>query len=248
MRQPSRRTNILIGQASILFISIVTTFIPQYYFYVFFIYFLIIMFIMFRTTRTWTKIPPLKELGSPIFKERNAMRVAMLDKFLMTELKKQAMASMSLLLLTMILLVIFPIYKATVFPLTYYVFEQVFENELLATFLAFLVMYEFIFGFLTLLRMIVMSKVKASNIMLPQNYVIYRSGMVLNDRFFVRLGSDYCYEYDGKRRFVEIRDKSRGSTRIRLYTDAVSELREKIRELGVVECVSVSGGEESGEK
>ncbi len=236
MRQPSRRTNILISQLSILFISLVTTLIPQYYIYVFLIYFIVLMFIMFRTTRAWTKIPPQKELGAPVFKERNAMKVAMLDKLLMDELKKQAMASMSLLMLSIIVLIIFPLYRATIFPLTYYALKLVLNNELLVTFLSFLIMYEFIFGFLSILRILVTSRSKASNIMLPQNYVIYKSGIVLNDKFFLRFSNEYCYEYNAKRRYVELRDKSRGTTRIRLYTDAVSELYDKIKESGLTEC------------
>lgn len=236
MRQPSRKTNILISQFSILFISLVTTIIPEYYIYIFLLYFVIMMFIMFRTTKAWTKIPPQKELGSPIFKEKNAMKIAMLDRVLMDELKKQAMATMSLLLLTIMVLIIFPLYRATIFPLTNYFMRSIFENELLALFFSHLIMFEFIFGFMSLLRILIMSKSRVSNIMLPQNYIVYRSGIVLNDRFFIRFVNNYCIEYNVKRRYVELRDKSRGASRIRLYSDSVSELYDKIKQIGLVEC------------
>ncbi len=239
MRQPSRRMTILTSQLSIVFISFVSAFIPQYYMYVFLIYFVVLMFIMFRTTKAWSKIPPQRELGSPLFKEGNALKIAMFDKLLMNELKKQAMASMSLLLLTLVVIFIFPLYRGLIFPLTVAVLSSMIDSEIIVIFLAFLIMYEFIFGILTLLRIMIMSRIRASNIMLPQNYIVYKKGIVLNDKFFIEFSNKYCFEYDGKRRYVEIRDRGRGSTRIRLYTDATSELKDKIRELGVLECSSI---------
>jgi len=237
MRQPSRKFNIFLSQLSILFISLVTAFIPQYYVYVFLAYFVIVMFILFRRTRVWSKIPSSRELGSPLFKETNVVRIAMLDAELMVEVKRQAMASLSLFMLTLLVLVVFPVYRATVFEITYSVLHSIAGNELIALFLAFLLMYEVLFGILTLARMAILSKLKYSNILLPQNFTIYRAGIVLNDRFFVRLESDkYCYEYNSKRRFVELRENKREGIRIRLYTDAVSELRDKIAELGIKSC------------
>jgi len=237
MRQPSRKFNIFLSQLSILFISLVTAFIPQFYIYVFLAYFVIVMFILFRRARVWSKTPPSRELGSPLFKEANAIRIAMLDAELMVEVRRQAMASLSIFMLTLIVLVIFPAYRATVFEITYNVFNSVTGSELIALFLAFLLMYEVLFGILTLARMAVLSKLKYSNILLPQNYTVYRAGMVINDRFFIKLESDkYCYEYNSKRRFVELRENKREGVRIRLYTDAVSELRDKIAELGFKSC------------
>jgi len=237
MSQPSRKFNIFLSQLSILFISLVTAFIPQYYIYVFLAYFVIVMFILFRRTRVWSKIPSSRELGSPLFKEANAIRIAMLDAELMVEVKRQAMASLSLFMLTLVVLVVFPVYRATVFEITYSVLHSITGSELIALFLAFLLMYEVLFGILTLARMAVLSRLKYSNILLAQNYTIYRSGMVINDRFFIKLEIDrYCYEYDSKRRFVELREKRREGVRIRLYTDAVSELRDKIAELSFKSC------------
>jgi len=117
MKQPSRKTSILIGQLSILFISLVTAFIPQYYTYVFIIYFIIIMFFMFRSTRKMSKIPPQKELGAPLFKENAAVKIAMTDKILTAELKKQFTASMSMLMLTFLVFILFPLYRNYIFEL-----------------------------------------------------------------------------------------------------------------------------------
>jgi len=239
MSQPSRRTNILISQISILLISIVTAFIPQYYIYIFIIYFIILMAIMFRTTRRMSKIPPQKELGSPLFKEKDAMKIAMFDKNLVDELKKQAMGMMSLLFMTFLLLIIFPLYRATVFELTLYYFYQLLgEESIYAVFLSFLLMYEFIFGLMSLLRMLVMKRTGSVNIMLPQTYVVYHKGMVFNERFYLEFSSNYCIDVNEDRRYVEIRDR-RGVQRIRLYTSSLSELRDRLRTVGLQQCMDV---------
>jgi len=184
------------------------------------------------------KIPPQRELGSPLFKERNAIKIAMFDTALTEELKKQATASMSLLLLSFLVFIIFPFYNNVILPVSIIYLKELFEDELVVRFLAYLFMYEFVFGLLTLLRILVTRRIKASNIMLPQNFILYRRGLVLNDKFFIEFSSRYCFEYDAKRRYVELRDRRTGSTRIRLYTEAISELRDKILGLGLERCSS----------
>lgn len=238
MRQPSRKTSLLISQASILLISLVTAFIPQYYIYIFILYFIIIMGIMFRSTRKMSKIPPQKELGSPLFKENNAIKIAMLDKLLSAELKKQFTASMSLLLLTFLVFIIFPLYRSFVFAPMHEFLSSIIEDPILVNFLDFFIMYEFVFGILSILRFIIMGKMSGVNIMLPQNFVLYKKGIIANDRFFIELTGDLCYQYDLKRHFVELRSRTNKNLRIRLYTDSTSELLSKVRDLGVDQCAA----------
>lgn len=232
----SRRTNILISQLSILIISLVSTFIPQYSFFVFLIYFIVLMFIMFRKTRVWSKPPSQRDLGSPLFRESSAFKIAMFDKILIDELKKQARASMVLMITTLLVLVILPLYRGIVFPLTSMLFSIIFDNPIIVLFLSFLVMYEIIFGLMSLLRSLTLSRSGLFNLMLPQSFILYRNGIVLNDRLYIGLTHDYCYEYNSERRFVEIKNRSRQSAVIRLYTDAVSELRDRIRDIGLKDC------------
>ncbi len=236
MKQPSRKTSILIGQLSILFISLVTAFIPQYYTYVFIIYFIIIMFFMFRSTRKMSKIPPQKELGAPLFKENAAVKIAMTDKILTAELKKQFTASMSMLMLTFLVFILFPLYRNYVFEPMHSFLSSIISNPIIVNFLDFFIMYEFVFGILTVLRIVIMNKMSQYNIMLPQKFVVYRKGIITNDRFFIEFSKDLCYTYDLKRHFVELRSRTNKSFRIRLYTDSTSELLNKVKDLGVDPC------------
>lgn len=235
----------IISQISIVLMALVSTFLPpSYRIIVFILYFIVIMGITFRRARTWSKMPPQKELGSLLFKEANATKIAMTDKELISELKKQVTASMSLLLLSFLVIILFPLYNSTIYPLTQLLFSTLFENEVLANFLTILVMYEFIFGILFLLRSLVMRKYKFSNIMLPQSFAVYRKGVVLNNRFFIEFSQNYCYEYNPKRRYVELRDK-RSGMRIRLYTESSSTLNSRIAELGLANCSSLEEGEDA---
>ena len=236
MKQPSRRTSILTSQLSILFISLVTAFIPQYYTYVFIIYFIIIMFFMFRSTRKMSKMPPQKELGAPLFKENAATNIAMTDKLLTAELKKQFTASMSMLMLTFLVFILFPLYRNYIFEPMHGFLSSIISNPMIVNFLDFFIMYEFVFGILTALRTVIMNRMGQYNIMLPQKFVVYRKGIITNDRFFIEFSKDLCYTYDLKRHFIELRSRTNKSLRIRLYTDSTSELLNKIKDLGVDPC------------
>ncbi|RLG81617.1 MAG: DUF2208 domain-containing protein [Thermoprotei archaeon] len=237
MRQPSRKYTVGLSQASILVMSLISTFLPpEYRTIVFILYFIAIMGFMFKKSKTWDKIPPKKELGPPLFKEPNAMKVAMLDKNLMNELKKQVTASFSLLLLSLFVLILFPFYNSTIYPMTWNLLIELTNNEILASFLSILIMYEFIFGILTLMRLAIMSKVKFMNILLPQRFIVYKRGVVINDKFFVEFSKKYCIEHNSSARYVEVREKSGSGTRIRLYSDASSQLRSKLFDLGLDTC------------
>ena len=236
MRQPSQKINLITWQGSIILISLVTALVPQYYWLFFLLYFVIIMGVMFRSTRKMTKIPPSSELGAPLFKEKQAVKIALLDKTLSEELKKQATASMMMLGMTVLVLALFYAYRALAFGPVHEILTQYFDNPVLVTFLDFLIMYEVVTGLLSLPRFALMGKLTAANIMLPQRFVVYRKGIVANDRFFIEFSSDMCYTYDLKRKYVEVRSISKKGARIRLYTDSISTLVEKIKSLNITPC------------
>ncbi len=246
MKQPSRKTMFLTSQLSILFISFVTAFLPQYYFMIFIIYAVILtgitFYFSFKGSRGMMKIPPQRELGSPLFKENDATKIAMLDKTLVEEFKKQATASFSMLLLMLLLIIIFPFYRATILPVSMDAFSKIFKDQTIVLFLSFLIMYEFIYGFLTFLRTFFIGRKTqfSTNLMFPQNYIVYRRGIVMNNRFFIELSDRYCMEYDRDRRYVELRDTT-SKLRIRLYTDSISELYDKLRSLGINKCGGDNG-------
>jgi len=232
-----RGRSVLISQLSILFISLVSTLIPEYSLWVFFIYFIVLSIFMFRTSRRLLKIPSARELGSPLFKEKNALQIAMLDKILIDELRKQFTSSFTFMLFTLILLFVFPIYRGFIWPLTYYTLITIINNEVVVKFIAFLVMYEVFFGVLTLIRIKMMGRLSASTILVANTYTVYRNGVVVNDRFYIDFNPNYCYEYDPKRRFIEIRDRKGGSMRIRLYSESISELYDKIKDVKIENCI-----------
>jgi len=236
MSQQPRRS-VLISQLSILFISLVSTLIPEYSLWVFFIYFIILSILMFRSSRRLLKIPSARELGSPLFKERNALKIAMLDKVLIDELRRQFTSTFTFMLFTLILLLVFPIYRSIIWPLTYFTLIEIIDNDLIVKFIAFLIMYEVFFGVITLIRIKMMGRLTASTILVANTYTLYRSGVVVNDRFYIDFNPNYCYEYDPKRRFIEIRDRKSGSMRIRLYSESISELYDKIKEVKIENCV-----------
>jgi uncharacterized membrane protein len=240
MRQPSRKTSFAISQLSILLISLVTAFIPQYYVYIFIIYFIIIMALMFRSSRKMTKIPPRRELGSVLFRESNAIKIAMLDRELTAELKKQFTFMMGFLLITFLVFLMFPLYNMFLSIPVHNLLSSLLDEPVLVNFLDFLIMYEFVFGILFLLRSIMVGKMSGINIMLPQSYTVYRRGIIANERFFIEFSKDLCYIYDSKRHFVELRSRSNRNLRIRLYSDSASELISKIKDLGVDPCAPES--------
>ncbi len=246
MKQPSRRTNLIIWQGSIILISLVTALAPGYYWLFFLLYFIVIMGVMFRSTRKMTKIPPQSKLGSPLFKEKNAIKTAMLDKELTQELKKQFMATMYLLLMTVVVLALFYAYRAIAFIPVHNWLKNYFENDVLVVFLDFLIMYEVVTGLLALPRFLMMGKMASANIMLPQRYIVYRRGIVANDRFYIEFTPDLCYEYNTRRHFVEIKSMSgKQGVRIRLYTDSIASLLEKIKALELKPCKGVTSEEKA---
>lgn len=230
----ARFLNFGISQASILSISFIAAYIPQYYFLFFIIFFIILTFIAARRMRMGSKPPPARELGSPIFKEANAIRVAMFDKKLMDETKKQ-LAYSTIQIVTLIpLIILIPLIRQF---LVLKIIENIdFENDFLRNFSTNLLTFETIYVVMGIARILLERKVKPVNFLLPQIYAIYRSGAVLNETYYVKLSNEYCYEINEERKFIEVKNIRRKSFPIRLYTSSINVLTSSLREAGVSPC------------
>lgn len=226
--------NFGLSQAMILLISFISAYIPQYYFLFFIIFFIILTFIAARRMRMGSKPPPAKELGAPIFKEVNAIRVAMFDKKLMDETKKQLVYSTMQIVLLIPLIILIPFIRQFI---VLKIIENIdLKNDFLRVFTINLLTFETIYVVMGAARLLLEYKVKPVNFLLPQIYSIYRNGAVLNETYFVKLGNEYCYETNEERKFVEIKNMHRKSFPIRLYTSSINVLVSSLREAGVTSC------------
>ncbi len=243
MRQPSRKTNIVMWQGGIIAISLVTALAPQYFWLFFILYFIIIMGFMLRSSRKMSKIPPRSELGNILYKEPQAIKIALLDKKLSDELKQQFKLTMMMLGLTFVALILFSAYRALAFAPIHSYLSSIIENEVLVLFLDYLIMYEIITGILSLPRFAMWGKMATANIMLAQKFTVYRKGVIVNDRFYIPFSNEQCYVYEPKRRFIEIRSMTNKGMRLRLYTESISSLMEKIKSLGLKECILNEAGQ-----
>ncbi len=237
MQQPSRKINLAMWQGGIILISLITALVPQYFWLFFILYFIVIMAFMFRSTRKMSQIPPRSELGNLLYKENQAIKIALLDKELSNELKQQVKLSMMMLGLTFLALLLFSAYRAIAFIPIHNYLSSIIDNAIVVNFLDYLIMYEIITGILSLPRFVMMGKMSSANIMLPQKYIVYKKGIIANDRFYIPFTDDLCYKYDPKRRFIELKSRTKKGVRIRLYTESTSSLLEKIKSIGIGECV-----------
>lgn len=215
-------------------ISFITAYIPQYSILFFIVFFIILTFIATRKMRMGSKPPPARELGSPLFKETNVIRVAMFDKKLMEETKKQ-LAYSTIQIITLIpLLILIPLIRGAVVS---NIIEKLgLTSNFLRSFLMSLLTFEMIYVIMGAIRIALERKVKPINVILPQIYAIHRSGAVLNETYYVKLGNEYCYEINEERKFVEIRNTRKRGFPIRLYTSSLNELLSSLKETGMNSC------------
>ncbi len=235
IQQPSRLQNILISQIAIVLLSLVSTFFPQYFLLAIILYTIILFSVMSYTTTRKTKPRP-EELKNPIFRENDSMKIAMYDKELSKELTKQ-MKTMMLGFITLPLaFIVFPLYMAYLRPLVGDILSKYFSDEI-ARFLNFVIMYETVFAILSTVRSLVMKKASTLNIMLPKQYIVYRTGVLMNNRMFIRFSGDLCYNYNPKRKFIELVNINNPNTKIRLYSENISKLKDRLSNLeNISEC------------
>ncbi len=235
-QQPSKLQMILMSQIAIILMSLVTTFFPQYYLVVIILYTIIILGLTSYSATRKSKASP-EELKNPIFREQNAMKIAMLDKNLSKELMKQMKVTMMTFITLPLVFILFPLYRGNVEPIVSEALRSMLENESLATYLNFLIMYEIIFMVLNIVRIATMKKFKPINIMLPQQYIVYRAGVLANNKMFIRFSEEQCFNYNPKRHYVEILSPKNPGFKLRLYSDNIGRLRDKLLSEGIIrEC------------
>lgn len=215
-------------------ISFITAYVPQYSFLFFIVFFIILTFIATRRMRLGSRPPPAKELGSPLFKETNVIRVAMFDKKLMEETKKQLAYSTMQIILLIPLMILIPLIRGKI--VSGVIEDLGLTNNFLRSFLISLLTFETIYVIMGVVRVVLERKVRPINVILPQIYAIYKSGAVLNEAYYIKLGDEFCYEINEERRFVEIKNTRKGGFPIRLYTSSLNELLNSLRETGVESC------------
>ncbi len=234
--QPSIRKTILISQVSIVAFSFISVFLRQYFWLVIMLYMFLMMGLTSYSTMKKTRPRP-EDLKNLLFKEPNAMKIAMADKLLNEELMRQ-MKSMMLGFITLpIALAIFTVYPFFIGPLVGGLIDFLTDNAIISSFLSFFIMYEIVFSVTTIVRILLMKKYSYENIMLPQKFTVYRRGVLVNERMFLRFDEGYCFRYDPKRRFIEIVNPRAKGFKLRLYSERISELREKLLGTGLIrEC------------
>ncbi len=237
-QQQSKLQTLLLTQVAVLILSIANTFLQQYTIFIMIIYFIVLMSITSYSTMKRVKPTP-EDTRNPIFREQNAMKIAMYDKELTRELSKQMKALMASFLTLPVAFVMFPLYTGYISPIVRESLSSVL-SEIPARFINYIIMYETIFMILTGVRVAITRKVKMINIMLPQQYVVYRKGVLANNRMFIRFTEDHCFKYNPKRRFVEIVSPQNPGFKLRLYSEEAGRLKDKLLDLKIMrECEEV---------
>ena len=234
--QPSTKKMIMISQASIMAFSFISVFLRQYFWLIIILYMFLLMGITSYTTMRKTKPKP-EDLKSLLFKEPNAMKIAMTDKLLNKELMKQMKGMMLGFATLPIALVIFSIYPSLIAPYVSELIDKITEDPILVSFLNFFIMYEVVFSAITVIRILLLNRFTFENIMLPQKFAVYKKGVLSNERMFVRFEEGQCFKYNPKRKFIEIINPKVKGFRLRLYSERISELRDRLLNTGVIkEC------------
>lgn len=230
--------NVLIGQLSILSISVISAFFPGLYMFFFIILFLVIGFVTFRRMRIGSKPPPAKELGPALFRENDVLKIMMLDKRIMEEFSKQMRFSFIQLVMIFPLIFILPLIRSAINILLTRLAQTLpaLGEERTFLFLTSFLTFEVVFVVMNGVRFILERRYKPFVGLMPQNYVVYRNGVVLNEQMFIRLGEDYCYEENVERKFVQLKNKLGKGVPVRLYTSSINDLKKVLHELNVEEC------------
>ncbi len=225
--QQSKLQMILISQISIVIMSLISAFFREYFTIAIIIYTFVIMGITSYSTMRKAKPRP-EDLKVHLFKENNAMKIALADKLLNKELMKQMKGTMLMFVTLPIAFVVFPLYINYLSPIVQGILSDKISDPILISFLNFFIMYEFVFSIITVVRVAVISKYTYENIMLPQQYTVYKTGVLSENRMFIRFEEGHCFKYNPKRRFIEIVNPNTKGFRLRLYTERVSELKDKL--------------------
>ncbi|WP_440060139.1 DUF2208 domain-containing protein [Thermogladius sp. 4427co] len=236
MQQPKRHVTVLMNAISIIVISLLSAIVPQWSWLIFLAFYLVFFYLVYRFTVKTSKTPPPSELGSPLFKEPNAIKIAVSDPGLNKDLSSQFKVLFITLLISMLAILLYPLYIGLIGGVVYASIESVVANQILARFSNYVIMYTFIIVVLYSIRWFIMRRVEYTNLLIPHNYVLYRKGIVINGRSFIPVGSSICFTVNKQRRFIEFYDPTNKSSKIRLYTETPSTFYEKLLEVGFNEC------------
>ncbi len=223
----------LISQASIVLISLLTAVLgPGYMPYIFMLYIIVIFAVTLATTRRGSKPKP-EELKVQLFKESNAMKAAMLDQKLNEELSRQFKGMLLSFAPLPLIFILFYLYGSFLAPIVEDSLRNAVRSEMLLSFLNYLILYEFIFVVSFPLRWAIAKLYKFEQIMIPANYIVYRAG-ISGQNIYIKFSKDLCYNYEPKRKFVEIVPAKKGF-KLRLYSERISELKDKISSNNLIE-------------
>jgi len=236
MHQPKRHVSFLINTVSVLVISLLSTLAPAYAFLLFLVFYMVFFYIVYRITMRTSKMPPLSELGAPLYKEVNCVKIAAADPGLNKDLSSQFKFLMVTLAISLLAVFLYPLYNGLAGVYVIFYLNNATGNILLSRFINYVTMYTLIIVVLYSVRWAVTKKVSSVNLIIPQNFAIYRKGVVINNRNFIQASSTLCFTVNKQRRFIEIQDKTSGGSRIRLYTEKPSTVYEKLVEVGFNEC------------
>ena len=236
MGQPKRHVSVLINAISIIVIALLTTLLPGYGLLIFLVFYMLVLFIVYRFTMKTGKMPPPSELGTPLYKESNAMKVAVSDPGLNKDLGQQFKFLMVTIAISILAIFLYSLYNGLAgVELAAYLLT-VTGSKLLSNFLNYVTMYTLIFVILYSLRWAVTRRMTYVNLIIPYSFAVYRKGIVINNKNFIALDYNLCFTLNKQRRFVELLDPRSKTSRIRLYTETPTALYERLVEVGFNEC------------
>ena len=236
MQQPKRHVSLLINTVSVIVISLLSTLAPAYAFLLFVVFYMVFFYIIYRITMRASKMPPLSELGAPLHREVDSVKVAVTDPGLNKDISSQFKFLMVTMVISFLAVFLYPLYNGLVGVYVISYLNNATGNILLSRFINYMAMYTLILVVLYSVRWAATKKVRSINLIIAQSFAIYRKGVVINNRNFIQASSTLCFTVNKQRRFIEIQDKASSGSRIRLYTEKPSTVYEKLVEVGFNEC------------
>ncbi len=229
--------SLLMSQVFAIVFSLVAAFAPQYFWILVIAFMLIIPFTMgfgalkARATGKYKEIVGARRL----FKEDNAMDLAMRDPKLSSELGQQ----MKMMLYSFVTLPLFIVvsmgYRSYILPY----FQN--SEDVVIRFLGFLFMYE-IFVMIGRLVQLFMMKKSGFTLMIPQKYVITEKGIIGKGVTLAFPLKNYKIEANYRRKFVQLvplKSSGRVKTITRLYTKDVERLKKILEKYALEEGTTI---------
>lgn len=226
---------IVIQTLSIIFFALISAVIPQYAFLIFILYFIIFMGLMMRTASKSFKKVSQEKLGSPLFKEDNALKATTYDPMLASELKRQMSFAFMSFIPLLLIFVLLPVYGEYIAPYLKDLISSLTSNEVIQNFVSILGMYLFFMAITQIFRFLLFRKPGQQQFMMPRSFIVYKKGVVIDSQRLLEFTSNLCFKDNPDRKYVELKDMNSGIN-VRLYTLEVSKLVSRLKEVGLNEC------------